>query len=103
MSGTAGSHANNPITGSNESKGKLHQSLSISDLHHTNTHKTVPAKVQEKAPKGLEDELPNSVHNTGSDKGVSHATGESKVPKVLQEAVPKSVEEKLPESIHPTK
>jgi hypothetical protein len=43
---------------------------------------SVPGKVQDKAPKGLEDQLPDAIHDTGSNSKtgkVSHATGDSKV------------------------
>lgn len=62
----------------------------------------VPDTAQEKLPKGVEDAVPNKVHDTGSEAGKSHATGDSKVPHVLQQAVPKKVEEALPDSIHDT-
>lgn len=71
----------------------------------------MPGSIQEKAPKGVEDSLPDNVHDTGSggsgkDSGMdkSHATDEnaSKVPKGIQKIVPESLERALPESIHPT-
>jgi hypothetical protein len=66
---------------------------------------SVPESVQRQAPKKLEDELPDSVHNTGSNEKtgkVSHATGDSKVPQALQEALPESVEKAVPNAIHDT-
>jgi len=72
---------------------------------HATGQSSVPESIQKAAPKKLEDQLPDSVHDTNSNKDtgkVSHATGPSMVPQALQEAVPKSVEEFLPESIHPT-
>ncbi|KAF4556401.1 Hypothetical protein D9617_1g082780 [Elsinoe fawcettii] len=65
----------------------------------------VPGKIQEKAPAGLEHELPDSVHDTGSNKQtgkVSHAVGDSKVPQALQEALPEKVERAVPNAIHDT-
>lgn len=69
------------------------------------TDSQVPGKVQEKVPKGLEDQLPDAVHNTGSNKDtgkVSHAVGDSKVPQALQEALPEKVEKAVPNAIHDT-
>ena len=46
-------------------------------------------------PSSIENELPDSVHDTNSNKDtgkVSHATGDSKVPKALQEGLPAKVE-----------
>ena len=65
----------------------------------------VPGKAQEKLPAGVENAVPDSIHDTGSDnsKSKSHATGESKVPEAIQKAAPKGLEKALPESIHPTK
>lgn len=66
---------------------------------------SVPDSIQRQAPKKLEDELPDSVHNTNSNKDtgkVSHATGDSKVPQALQEALPESVEKAVPNAIHDT-
>lgn len=62
----------------------------------------MPQKAQEKLPKGVEEAVPNSVHDTGSQGRVSHATGDSVVPKKIQEIVPESVERALPDSIHDT-
>ena len=64
----------------------------------------VPNAVQKNAPKGLEDTLPNSVHNTDptADGPVSHATGPSLVPEAIQKIAPEGLEKALPESIHPT-
>ncbi|KAL8900211.1 MAG: hypothetical protein Q9207_005803 [Kuettlingeria erythrocarpa] len=71
----------------------------------TRSHATgdsiVPQKLQEKLPKGVEEAVPNAIHDTGSH-GTSHATDKSAVPKPAQEAVPKGVEETLPDKIHPT-
>ena len=55
---------------------------------------------EDKLPKGVEESVPDSVHDTGSSK--SHATGDSIVPKAVQEAVPKGLEEALPNKIHDT-
>lgn len=68
-------------------------------------HSNVPEGIQKAAPKGVEDSLPDSVHDTGSNKDtgkVSHATGDSKVPQALQEALPESVERAVPDAIHDT-
>ncbi|KAK4985435.1 hypothetical protein LTR66_001851 [Elasticomyces elasticus] len=69
----------------------------------------VPETIQDKAPKGLEESLPNAVHDTGSDTGrkshaVKDAAGntDSKVPEALQKAVPEKLEKVLPDSIHNT-
>ncbi len=61
---------------------------------------TVPETAQEKLPKGVEQSVPDSVHDTNS--SVSHATGESMVPEEIQKIAPASIEKALPESIHPT-
>lgn len=69
------------------------------------TDSQLPGKIQEAAPKTLEKEIPDSIHDTGSNKEtgkVSHATGPSKVPQAIQEAAPEALEKALPESIHPT-
>ncbi|KAM7219586.1 hypothetical protein V8F06_004967 [Rhypophila decipiens] len=75
-----------------------------------NSH--VPGKVQEKAPKGLEKALPDSVHPTGQEPGQStnksHAVSDGQgstdsiVPKKLQEKLPESVERAVPNAIHNT-
>ncbi|EJT76521.1 hypothetical protein GGTG_06440 [Gaeumannomyces tritici R3-111a-1] len=69
----------------------------------------VPKKVQEKAPKGLEEALPDSVHPTGKEPGQStnktHALdngNDSIVPKKLQEVLPEKVECAVPNAIHNT-
>jgi hypothetical protein len=63
----------------------------------------VPHKVQELAPKGLEQSLPDSVHPTKGENsfgmGESHATGKSVVPEGLQKAVPEGLERALPDSV----
>lgn len=66
----------------------------------------VPHKVQEFAPKGLEQALPDTVHRTEGENslgmGQSHATGQSVVPEGLQKVVPESLERALPDSVgHP--
>lgn len=73
------------------------------------TPNQVPLKAQEAVPRGVEDKLPNSVHDTGASSTgnsdsmkQSHATGPSKVPAGIQKVAPKGLEEALPESIHPT-
>lgn len=71
-------------------------------VSHATGDSAVPHGIQEKLPKSLEDQAPESVHPTGSDKGRSHATGKSIVPQKIQEAVPESVERALPNAIHDT-
>ncbi|RDW58834.1 hypothetical protein BP6252_13310 [Coleophoma cylindrospora] len=69
------------------------------------TESSVPGSIQRQAPKKIEDELPDAVHDTGSNSKtgkVSHATGDSKVPQALQEALPESVERAVPNAIHDT-
>ena len=70
------------------------------DQSHAQGDSAVPQKAQEKLPKGVEDAVPDAVHDTGSSK--SHATGNSYVPEAIQKAVPKKVEEVLPNAIHDT-
>ena len=72
------------------------------DQSHATGGSAVPNKAQEKLPRGVEETVPNTVHDTGSTGSKSHATGDSIVPKPLQEAVPKKVEEVLPNKIHDT-
>lgn len=60
----------------------------------------VPEKAQEKLPQGVEESVPDTIHDTDSSK--SHATGSSIVPEAVQKAVPKGVEEVLPNKIHDT-
>ena len=62
----------------------------------------VPATAQEKLPQSVEENVPNTIHDTGSTGSKSHATGDSKVPQAIQEAVPKKLEEVLPNKIHDT-
>lgn len=74
------------------------------NMSHAVGDSVVPQKLQEKLPKGVEEAVPNKLHDTGADtSGASHKTGDSYVPGVLQETVPTKVEEVLPEKIHPTK
>jgi hypothetical protein len=73
--------------------------------HYRSSHPNnllVPNKAQEKLPKGVEESVPNAVHDTGSQGRVSHATGDSKVPKKVQEIVPEGLERALPDKIHDT-
>jgi hypothetical protein len=60
----------------------------------------VPETEQEKLSKGVEQAVPDSVHDTNS--SVSHATGESMVPEAIQKVASASLEKDLPKSIHPT-
>lgn len=71
---------------------------------HASGDSVVPDKVQEQAPKGVEDKLPNAVHDTGNSDSTtkSHATGDSIVPESVQKVVPQGVEEALPNAIHDT-
>ncbi|KAL5380049.1 hypothetical protein DPSP01_008086 [Paraphaeosphaeria sporulosa] len=66
----------------------------------------VPEAIQNKAPQGLEESLPNKIHDTGSGTGrQTHAKDggdASIVPKVLQKAVPEKLERALPDAIHDT-
>ncbi|KAJ5337443.1 hypothetical protein MYU51_020345 [Penicillium brevicompactum] len=69
----------------------------------------VPEAVQNKAPRGLEGSLPDSVHPTGSQPGQStnksHAKGggeASFVPQKVQEKLPESIERAVPNAIHDT-
>ncbi|KAF2109417.1 hypothetical protein BDV96DRAFT_651855 [Lophiotrema nucula] len=67
----------------------------------------VPDSIQQKAPQGLEESLPNSVHDTGSSgksdsTNKSHAVGDSIVPQKLQEKLPAGVEKAVPNAIHDT-
>jgi len=70
------------------------------DKSHATGDSVVPGKAQEKLPKGVEDGVPDAIHDTGSSK--SHATGDSVVPEAVQKAVPKKLEEALPNAIHDT-
>ncbi|KAM7190147.1 hypothetical protein V8F33_009624 [Rhypophila sp. PSN 637] len=73
------------------------------------TNSAVPDKVQQKAPKGLEEALPDSVHPTGKEPGQSthktHALNDGEdtiVPKKIQEKLPEKVERAVPNIIHNT-
>ncbi|KAK5095424.1 hypothetical protein LTR70_003588 [Exophiala xenobiotica] len=83
--------ADDPMSGTNKSHAKDPQNSSY-----------VPETAQENLPKGVEDAVPNKVHDTGKEGSRSHATGESMVPESVQEVAPEAVERALPESIHPT-
>ncbi|KAL8822513.1 MAG: hypothetical protein Q9191_006752 [Dirinaria sp. TL-2023a] len=74
----------------------------MTDRSHAVGDSVVPEKAQEKLPRGVEENVPNTIHDTGSTGSKSHATGDSKVPKAVQEAVPKKLEEVLPNKIHDT-
>ncbi|EKG16832.1 hypothetical protein MPH_05935 [Macrophomina phaseolina MS6] len=78
-------------------------------ISHASDNSKVPGKVQEKAPQGLEESLPDSVHPTGAEPGQStnktHAKdggAASIVPQKLQEKLPESVERAVPNAIHDT-
>lgn len=96
MSSTNQSHATGGSVGpsSISSLPPLHSKLTFRQL--------VPDKAQEKLPQGVEENVPNQLHDTGSSGAKSHATGDSKVPKAVQEAVPKGLEKALPNKIHDT-
>ena len=70
------------------------------DQSHAKGGSAVPDLAQEKLPHGVEDAVPDAVHDTGSSK--SHATGKTEVPEILQRAVPEKVEKMLPNAIHDT-
>lgn len=70
------------------------------DQSHATGASVVPGKAQEKLPKGVEDAVPDAVHDTGASK--SHATGDSIVPEAIQKAVPEGLEKALPDAIHDT-
>ncbi|KAK0280102.1 hypothetical protein LTR35_008253 [Friedmanniomyces endolithicus] len=55
---------------------------------------------QEKLPKGVEQAVPDSLHDTGSSKDISG--GDSIVPKAVAESLPKGVQEAVPDAIHNT-
>ncbi|KAI1609737.1 hypothetical protein EDD37DRAFT_665296 [Exophiala viscosa] len=74
--------------------------MSGTDKSHATGDSIVPEKAQEVLPKGVEQSVPDSVHDT--DSSVSHATGESMVPEAIQKAAPEGLEKALPESVHPT-
>ncbi|KAI2625780.1 hypothetical protein GGR54DRAFT_637557 [Hypoxylon sp. NC1633] len=84
--------------------------MSNMDKSHAIGESKVPGKVQEKAPKGLEENLPESIHPTGANPTTSsnnktHAKGggdESILPKKVQEKVPESVERAVPNALHDT-
>ncbi|CAO2655220.1 Nn.00g102840.m01.CDS01 [Neocucurbitaria sp. VM-36] len=77
---------------------------------HATGESAVPNKVQDVAPKGLEDALPEGVHPTGSNPNdqstnQTHAKDggdASIVPKKIQEKLPESVERAVPNAIHDT-
>ncbi|KAK5989620.1 hypothetical protein PT974_07874 [Cladobotryum mycophilum] len=78
-------------------------------VSHATGESQVPTAVQERAPQGLEESLPDSIHPTGSEPGQStnktHAKdggNASIVPKKLQEKLPESVERAVPNVIHDT-
>ncbi|KAF4469096.1 hypothetical protein FALBO_4008 [Fusarium albosuccineum] len=78
-------------------------------VSHATGESKVPPAIQQKAPRGLEEKLPDSVHPTGSEPGQStnksHAKGggeASIVPQKIQEKLPESVERAVPNAIHDT-
>ncbi|KAF1996280.1 hypothetical protein P154DRAFT_525707 [Amniculicola lignicola CBS 123094] len=79
-------------------------------ISHAQGDSKVPDSIQKKAPQGLEESLPNKVHETGStttdtSSRQTHAKdggAASKVPLPIQKAVPEKLERALPNSIHDT-
>ncbi|KAF2200411.1 hypothetical protein GQ43DRAFT_373921 [Delitschia confertaspora ATCC 74209] len=73
---------------------------------HATGDSKVPGKIQQAAPQGLEESLPNKVHDTGSGTGrQTHALNDGEdsiVPKPIQKAVPEKLERVLPNAIHNT-
>ncbi|KAK6852726.1 hypothetical protein PG990_010376 [Apiospora arundinis] len=81
--------------------------MGSTDRSHATGESAVPHKVQEKAPKAVEDALPDSVHPTGNagSANKTHAKGdgaESVLPKKVQEIVPESIERAVPNALHNT-
>jgi hypothetical protein len=57
---------------------------------------TVPENAQQKLPKGVQESVPDSVHDTSnSGASQSHATGESIVLEAIQKAAPEGLEKAL--------
>ncbi|KAK7409307.1 hypothetical protein QQX98_008547 [Neonectria punicea] len=78
-------------------------------ISHATGQSKVPASVQAKAPQGLEERLPDSIHPTGSEPGQSTNKSHAKrggaasiVPQKLQEKLPESIERAVPNAIHDT-
>ncbi|KAL3473443.1 hypothetical protein BJX99DRAFT_233729 [Aspergillus californicus] len=75
-------------------------------ISHATGDSKVPKGVQDRAPQGLEESLPNKVHDTGAGTGrQTHALNDgddSIVPKGIQKAVPEGLERALPNKIHNT-
>ncbi|KAL5122039.1 hypothetical protein ACEQ8H_000256 [Pleosporales sp. CAS-2024a] len=76
---------------------------------HAQGASAVPKAVQDAAPPGLEEALPEKVHPTGGaasqSTGKSHALNDGQdsiVPKKIQEILPESVERAVPNVIHNT-
>ncbi|KAJ4320716.1 hypothetical protein N0V94_003246 [Neodidymelliopsis sp. IMI 364377] len=76
---------------------------------HAQGDSAVPGKIQEAAPSGLEEALPDSVHPTGGKADQSTSQTHAKdggdasiVPKKIQEILPESVERAVPNAIHDT-
>ncbi|KAH4109284.1 hypothetical protein HBI23_105530 [Parastagonospora nodorum] len=76
---------------------------------HAQGESAVPKSVQDAAPKGLEEALPDKVHPTGGAASQStsktHALNDGEdsiVPKKIQEILPESVERAVPNVIHNT-
>ncbi|KAF1842717.1 uncharacterized protein K460DRAFT_407111 [Cucurbitaria berberidis CBS 394.84] len=74
------------------------------------SHASSDSKIQKQVPAGLEENLPNAIHDTGSSKegpqtNTSHAKGGGKasiVPQKIQEKLPESIERAVPNAIHDT-
>jgi len=99
MSSTNASHATGDSIGMSSSLFYPYQLFHL--INYSNII-LVPDKAQEKLPKGVEETVPNAVHDTGSQGRQSHATGDSVVPKKIQELAPEGLERALPDSIHDT-
>ncbi|KAH6869536.1 hypothetical protein B0T10DRAFT_568844 [Thelonectria olida] len=87
----------------------LNQNERGQGISHAAGDSKVPGKVQEEAPQGLEERLPDSVHPTEPKAGESTMKTHAKdggnasiVPKKLQEVLPEGVERAVPNAIHDT-
>ncbi|KAK4901361.1 hypothetical protein LTR27_001919 [Elasticomyces elasticus] len=60
----------------------------------------VPEKAQEVLPKGVEEAVPDTLHDTNSSKDLSK--GDSIVPKPVAESLPAGVQKAVPDAIHNT-
>ncbi|KAK5678060.1 hypothetical protein LTS10_009229 [Elasticomyces elasticus] len=60
----------------------------------------VPEKAQEVLPKGVEEAVPDTLHDTNSSKDLSK--GDSIVPKAVAESLPAGLQKAVPDAIHNT-